>query len=97
MGGPSFFGHQARQVPEVSQDFLANAAVRGTFATWVQQHATPIDGMWVVVGRGNNVFYAPDGVYVLIHTTPELRTYKLVIGWRDRNDRGTGRRIFEDF
>lgn len=97
MGGPSLFGRQSRQVPEVSQDFLAHAAASRSFISWVQQHATPIDGMWVVVGRGNNVFYSPDRVYVLIQTAPEPRTYKLVIGWRDHSDRGNGRRFFPLF
>jgi hypothetical protein len=37
----------------------------------VKEHATPIDGMWVVVGRGDNTFYSPDRVYVLIQMAPE--------------------------
>jgi hypothetical protein len=97
MSGPSLFGRQSRQVPEVSQDFLAHAAARGTFVSWVQQHATPIDGMWVAVGRGDNTFSSPDRVYALIQMAPEPRTYKLVIGWRDRNGRWPGRRFLPFF
>jgi hypothetical protein len=70
-------------VPEVSQDFLAHAAARGTFATWVKEHATPIDGMWVVVGRGDNTFYSPDRVYVLIQMAPESHDTPcgILFGW----------------
>jgi hypothetical protein len=89
IGGPGLFGHQWQQVPDVSYGFLVNAADQGTFATWLERNAKPNDGMYVAVGRGNNPFYNPDRVYTLIKLPPESRTFKLVIGWKDRDDRGT--------
>lgn len=90
IGGPALFGRQWQQVPEVSYDYIANAVDRGTFPAWVERHAKAIHGMSVVVARGRHVFYNPDRVYTLIKLPPEARTFKLVIGWRDRNDRGDG-------
>jgi hypothetical protein len=83
------FGRQWQQVPEVSYNFLANAADQGTFANWVERNAKPIDGMYVAVGRGYNRFYAPDRLYTVIRLPPESHTFKLVIGWKDWDDRGT--------
>lgn len=90
IGGPALFGRQWQQVPEVSYDYIAHAVDRRIFPRWVEQNATAINGMAVVVGRGRNVFYHPDRVYTMITLPPEPRTFKLVIGWRDRDDRGTG-------
>ena len=39
------FDHQRSQVPQVSNDFLANAVDRGTFPQWLAQHAQPINGL----------------------------------------------------
>ena len=90
MGGPSIFGHPWQAVPEVSDLYLANAADRGTFPSWVAQHAKAEGGMSLVVGRGYDTFYAPDRVYVLLKLPPEPHTFKVVIGWKDHNNRGTG-------
>jgi hypothetical protein len=49
LGGPALFGHTWEEVPEVSQDFLANAVDRGTFTQWVAQRAKAVDDMSVVV------------------------------------------------
>lgn len=88
IGGPGMFGRQWQQVPEVSYDFIANAVDRGTFTDWLQRNAKAVNGISVVVGRGRSVFYNPDRVYMVIKLPPEPRTYKLAIGWRDRNNRG---------
>jgi hypothetical protein len=90
IGGPGLFGHQWQQVPEVSYTFLANAVDQGAFTAWVERNAKPIDGMYVAVGRGYNRFYSPDRLYTLIKLPPESHTFKLVIGWKDWDDRGTG-------
>jgi hypothetical protein len=45
--------------------------------------------MSLVVGRGSDMFYRPDKLYV-VKLPPEARTYRLVIGWRDHSNRGTG-------
>jgi hypothetical protein len=90
IGGPSIFGHPWQEVPEVSQSFLANAVDRGTFTQWVARNAKAVDGMSIVVGQGHNTFYAPDRAYVLIKLPPEPRTFKVVIGWRDHDNRGSG-------
>jgi hypothetical protein len=90
IGGPALFGRQWRQVPEVSYDVVANAVDQGTFPGWVARSATAINGISVVVGRGRNRFYDPDRVYLLTQLPPEPRTFKLVIGWRDHDDRGAG-------
>jgi hypothetical protein len=90
MGGPALFGRQWREVPEVSYDFLANAVDQGAFPRWVAHRATAINGVSVVVGRGRSRFYDPDRVYLLLKLPPEPRTFKLVIGWRDHDNRGDG-------
>jgi hypothetical protein len=96
IGGPSLFGGQSREVPAVSQNFLANAADRGTFVTWLQQHAKLIGGMFLVVGRRNEVFTTTDRVYMLLTLPPEPHTFKVVIGWKDYDDRGTGEQRFDN-
>ena len=90
MAGPGLFGRFWQEVPEASQDFLANAADRGVFPQYVTQHAKPVDDMSFVVGQGHDRFYDPDRLYVLITLPPEPHTFKVVIGWRDHNNRGNG-------
>jgi hypothetical protein len=96
LGGPSLFGGQSREVPAVSRDFLANAADRGTYVTWLQQHAKPIGGMNLVVGRRHEVFTSTDRVYMLLTLPPGPHTFKVVVGWKDHDDRGSGQQIFEN-
>jgi hypothetical protein len=96
IGGPSLFGGQSREVPTVSQNFLANAADRGTFVTWMQQNAELIGGMNLVVGRRNEVFTTADRVYMLLTLPPQPHTFKVVVGWKDYDDRGTGEQRFEN-
>jgi hypothetical protein len=90
IGGPAIFGRAWQEVPEVWQSFLANAVDRGTFTQWMARNATALDGMSFVVGQGLNPFYNPDRVYTLITLPPEPHTFKVVIGWRDHDDRGSG-------
>ena len=80
IGGPGFFGG-SREVPQVAQDFLAEAAERGTFAQWVAQHAKAVDGMSFVVGQGDDPRYDPDRVYIVLKLPPEPHTFQVVIGW----------------
>jgi hypothetical protein len=87
IGGPSLFGGQTRDVPDVSRDFLANAADRGSFIAWVQQHAKPVGGMYLVIGRRHEVFTSVDRVYLLLTLPPAPHTFKVVIGWKDHDDR----------
>jgi hypothetical protein len=87
LGGPPIFGGQSREVPDVSNDFLANAADRGTFVTWLQQRAKPVGGMYLAVGRRNQVFTSVDRVYMLLTLPPGPHTFKVVIGWKDHDDR----------
>jgi hypothetical protein len=91
IGGPSLFGGQTRQVPDVSKEFLANAADHGTYAAWVQQHAKAIGGMYLVIGRRNEVFTSVDRVYMLLTLPPAPHTFKVVIGWKDHDDRSDDR------
>ena len=93
IGGPSLFGGQSREVPAVSKDFLANAADRGTFVAWLQQHAKPIGGMYLVIGRRNELFNSVDGVYMLLTLPAEPHTFKVVMGWKDYDDRTDDRAI----
>jgi hypothetical protein len=83
IGGPGLFGG-SREVPEVSQDFLANAVDHGTFPQWVAQHAKAVDGVSFVVGQGDNPFYDPDRVYIVLKLPPQPHTFQAVIGWQDR-------------
>jgi hypothetical protein len=87
MAGPGIFGRFWQDVPQVSQIFLANAVDRGTFPQYVAQHAKPVDGMSFVVGEGYNTFYDPDRLYVFLKLPPEPHTFKVVIGWRDHDNR----------
>jgi hypothetical protein len=95
-GTPSLFGGLSYEVPQVSYNFLANAADQGTFASWMAQNAKSLNGMSIAIGQGYDRFYTPDRVYVMLKLAAEPRTYKVVIGWRDRNQRGDGndRRLF---
>jgi hypothetical protein len=94
IGGPSLFGRRSRQVPVVPSVFLANAADRGTFVTWLQERAAPVGGMYVAVGQRYEKIASVDRVYLLITLPPEPRTFKAVIGWKDYDDR-TDDREFE--
>jgi hypothetical protein len=87
IGGPSLFCGQTRQVPVVSNVYLANAVDRGNFVTWLQERATPVGGMYVAVGQRYERFSSVDRVYILITLPPEPRTFKAVIGWKDYDDR----------
>jgi hypothetical protein len=80
IGGPGFFGG-SREVPQVDQEFLANAAERGTFPQWVAEHATAVDGMSFVVGQGENTQAYPDRVYIVLNLPPEPHTFQVVLGW----------------
>ena len=87
IGGPGLFCGQTRQVPVVSNVFLANAADRGNFVAWLQERAKPVGGMYVAVGQRHERFTSVDRVYMLITLPPEPQTFKAVIGWRDHDDR----------
>jgi hypothetical protein len=93
IGGPSLFGGQSRHVPAVSKDFLANAADRGSFVAWLQQRAKPVGGMYLAIGRRHEVFASVDRVYMLLTLPPEPHTFKVVIGWKDYDDRTDDRDI----
>lgn len=95
LGGPGLFGGHAREVPAISKDLIATFADRGTFVPWLQERAIPVGGMYFVVGRRNEVFTSADRVYMLLTLPPEPHTFKVVIGWRDHDDRGTGGQIFK--
>ena len=83
IGGPGIFGG-SREVPQVTEEFVANAVDRGTFPQWVAQHATAVDGMAFVVGQGVNPDYDPDRVYIVLKLPSEPHTFQAVIGWQDR-------------
>jgi hypothetical protein len=87
IGGSGIFGSSSREVPQVSQDFLANAVDRGTFPQWVAQHAKAVDGMSFVVGQGDNPYNGPDRVYIVLMLPPQPHTFQTVIGWQDRGNR----------
>jgi len=40
--------------------------------------------------KGHDTYYDPDRLYVLVKLPPEPHTLKVVIGWRDHDDRGSG-------
>jgi hypothetical protein len=84
IGGPGIFGNSSREVPQVTEEFLANAVDRGTFPQYVAQHAKAVDGMSFVVGQGTNPEYDPDQVYIVLNLPPQPHTFQAVIGWQDR-------------
>jgi hypothetical protein len=83
MAGPGLFGRFWQEVPEVSQDFLAHAAARGTFPQYVARRAKAVEGLSLVVGEGHDPVYDPDRLYVLLTLPPEPHTFTVVVGWRD--------------
>jgi hypothetical protein len=89
-GSPSFFGGLSYEVPNVSYDFLANAVDQGIFASWLARNAKTINGMTLAIGQGRDIFYTVDRLYVRLTMPAEPRAFKVVIGWKDRDDRGTG-------
>jgi hypothetical protein len=88
LGGPSLFGGQSSEVPQVSYNFLANAVEQGSFPSWMAQNAKSLNGMSIVIGQGRDRFNYPDRVYAVLKLAAEPRTYKVVIGWRNTKDRG---------
>jgi hypothetical protein len=90
IGSPSLFCGRSYDVPQVSYDFLANAVDQGTFPSWMAQNAKALNGMSLAIGQGRSRFFNPDRLYVVLKLAAEPRTYKVVIGWRDHSDRGTG-------
>jgi hypothetical protein len=90
IGGPSWFGRQSYEVPEVSYDFLANAVDQGTFPSWMAQNAPSLQGVSLAIGQGRHRFYNPDRLYIVLKLAADPRTYKVVVGWRDHSDRGNG-------
>lgn len=95
LGGPGLFDRRTREVPTVPTSFIANAVDQGTFVRWLQERATSVGGMSFVVGRRHEFIGSVDRVYMLLTLPPEPHTFKVVIGWKDHDDRGTGGRIFE--
>jgi hypothetical protein len=87
-GNPSFLGGRSYEVPQVSSDFLVNEAEHGSFPQWVAENAPSLNDMFLVIGQGRERFYNPDRLFVVLKLAPEPRTYKVAIGWRDRNRRG---------
>ena len=59
------------------------------FTPWLGQNAKAINGMSAVVGRGRSFFEHPDRVYTVLKLSPEPRTFRVVVGWRDHR-RGGG-------
>jgi hypothetical protein len=96
IGGPALFCGHTRQVPVVANAFLANAADRGNFVAWLQERAKPVGGMYLAVGQRYEKVASVDRVYMLITLPPEPQTFKVVIGWRDYDDR-TDDRSFRRF
>jgi hypothetical protein len=86
IGGPGIFGNSSREVPQVSEDFLATAVDRGTFPQYVAQHAKAVDGMSFVVGQGDNPSNDPDRVYIVLKLPPQPHTFQTVIGWKDHGN-----------
>jgi hypothetical protein len=91
-GNPSLFGGRTYEVPQVSNDFLANAVDQGTFPKWTAENAPSLGGMSLIVGQGRNLYNDPDRLYVVLKLAPEPRIYQVAIGWRDHSDRGNGNR-----
>jgi hypothetical protein len=93
-GTPSLFGGRSYEAPQVPYTFLANALEQKTFPSWMAQNVKSLNGMSIAIGQGYDRFYTPDRVYIGLKLAAAPHTYKVVIGWRDRNNRGdnNGRR-----
>jgi hypothetical protein len=90
LGNPSIFGNLSYEVPNVSDLFLANAVDQGDFTSWMASSAKTINGMTLAIGQGRDPIYTPDRVYIRLTMPAASRVFKVVTGWKDRNDRGTG-------
>ena len=53
-------------------------------------NAATINGMTLAIGQGRDPIYTPDRVYVRLTMPAAPRVFKMVLGWKDRNDRGSG-------
>jgi hypothetical protein len=87
---PASLDASGRRCRKSQRSFLANAVDRGTFLQYVAQRPKAVDGMSLVVGQGYAMHYAPDRLYVVLKLPPEPHTFKVVIGWRDHDNRGDG-------
>jgi hypothetical protein len=90
IGSGGWFGRSRPEVREVADDYLAHVVARGTFLQWLEQNAQPLNGMSIVVGRGQGVVEHPDRVYGVLTLPPEAHTFRLVIGWRNHRLGGGG-------
>lgn len=64
----------------------------GLWDRWLSRYVDMSDGIGVVVGIDPNIH--PDRVYLVIQQSPESRTFKVVLGWRQR--RGVQENLFEN-
>jgi hypothetical protein len=71
--------------PALSSVYIDHAFERGTFGTWVAQRAVSLDGLSVIIGRNHDPQY-PDRLYLVVRMPSEARTYKVVLGWKDREE-----------
>jgi hypothetical protein len=97
IGNPSFFGGLSYEVPTVSYSFLANAVDEGTFPTWLEHNAKTINGMSLAIGQGWDPHYTVDRIYVELTMPSAPQVFKVVVGWKDHDDRGTGSERRESF
>jgi hypothetical protein len=90
IGNPSIFGNLSYEVPNVSELFLANAVDQGAFTSWMASSARTINGMTLAIGQRRDPIYSVDRLYVRLTMPAAPRVFKVVTGWKDRDDRGTG-------
>lgn len=83
--GVPLVGRGQLPAPSLSNTYIATQLERGTFTAWVAQHAASFDGLSIVVGRNHDQKF-PDTVYVVLQMPPNATTYKVVMGWRDREE-----------
>jgi hypothetical protein len=81
--GVPLFGKRQQLVPDFASTYLTYTLDQGSFAAKMAQYATSFDGLSVVVGRNNNLYY-PDTIYLLVRMPPQTKTYKVVLAWKDR-------------
>jgi hypothetical protein len=83
VSGVPLFGRRKVAVPDFAATYITYTLDRGVFTTKMARYAESFDGLSVIIGRNNNLYY-PDFVYLMVQMPPEARTYKVVLAWRDR-------------
>jgi hypothetical protein len=81
--GAAVWRSGALPVPAMPALYIINALKHSSFGTKVVPQSAVHNGLSVIVGRHHDRNF-PDTVYLLVRMSPETKTYKVVLAWKDR-------------